>query len=125
MVRETVVEKTEGKYPCTMDDPFGEGPARFNKMKAPEPPEGSVNLPHVVRDSSYGETPPLAPHVLRMKEEVEGLVSRLQKLSKFIDTQPFNGLPELDQRLLREQRNSMIEFGRTLCLRYMMASLPE
>lgn len=120
-----VVEKTEGRYPCTMDDPFGEGPARFNKMKAPEPPEGSVNLPHVVRDSSYGETPPLAPHVLRMKEEVEGLLLRLRNLEGFLETKTSQGLPGTQVRLLIEQRDQMIEFGRTLCLRYMMASLPE
>ena len=118
------MSSTEGRYPCTMDDPLGEGPARFNKPGAP--PEGSVNLPHVVRDDSQvklGPTPPA--HVQRMKEEVESLVYRLKKLSAFIDTQPFNGLPELDQRLLREQRNSMIEYARTLSLRYSMASLPE
>ena len=113
------------QYPCTIDDPLGEGPARFNKMKAPKPPEGSVNLPHIIRDSSYKETPPLAPHVLRMKEELDDLVYRLKKLSAFIDTQPFNELPELDQRLLREQRTSMTEYGRTLSLRYTMAVLPE
>ena len=71
----------------------------------------------------YNPGPPLPLHVQRMAAETQTVVTNLKKLDQFIGGAVFNSLPYLDKQLLSQQRNEMVEYAKTLSLRYCMALL--
>lgn len=59
-----------------------------------------------------------APHVQRMKEELEQLRERTTKLADFINGNPvFNTLPHVERLLLEAQLGAMTSYGRILFAR--------
>lgn len=59
----------------------------------------------------------------RMSVELQELVRRLQSLERYIATKPFTKLDPLNHELLRRQRDEMLEYAKTLSLRYTVALL--
>lgn len=52
-----------------------------------------------------------APHIERMKEELEQLADRTTKLSQFIAASPiFKQLPADERELMRDQQRAMMEY---------------
>lgn len=54
------------------------------------------------------------PHVARMVAEEAVLTDRLKKLSRFVDSERFSGLEEVDQELLRKQHGAMRLYAKIL-----------
>lgn len=64
----------------------------------------------------------MAPHIERMKEEMDQLAGRVSKLSAFIASSPiFGQLPSDEKQLMREQREHMLAYLDTLETRFDLA----
>ena len=59
----------------------------------------------------------------RMSVELQELVRRLQKLEEYLTTKAFTELDSLNRELLQQQRERMLEYAKTLSLRYTVALL--
>lgn len=59
----------------------------------------------------------------RMSVELQELVRRLQKLEGYTATKSFTELDPLNRELLQRQRDEMLEYAKTLSLRYTVALL--
>lgn len=59
----------------------------------------------------------------RMSVELQELVRRLQNLEGYIATKSFAELDPLNRELLQQQRDEMLEYAKTLSLRYTVALL--
>lgn len=71
-------------------------------------------------DAGYlgiGDTSGMPPHKQRMTAELAQLTDRLEKLSTFMNSDAFEGLPETDQGLMAAQTGAMASYTTVLAMR--------
>lgn len=57
------------------------------------------------------------PHELRVIEEQDALAYKVKALTLFLSSQRYEGLPDEDRRLLREQLGHMVDYLNVLAKR--------
>ena len=97
-----------------------------SQFDVPNPYEGRKVLkePGAVPDvDPFKPGKPLPMHVQRMAAETQTVVTNLRKLGEFLGGKIYQDLPLLEQQLMTQQYQQMVEYAKTLSLRYCMALL--